>query len=186
MTLETFWKIIAEARHSNARASDIPDWLVQHLSQYPEPEIIGFHLRLRECLHGSYDAQLWLGAVILLGGCSDDSFEYFRAWLIAQGKELFDEALRDTDSLASIEDFDGEYGVPRLEGLLATPLKAFLKHAGGEEFSARDRFERLLPPNHHPALRNQELTNTRDEDIRALLPKLTARFPTPIRSRRER
>jgi hypothetical protein len=34
------------------------------------------------------------------GGCSDDGFDYFRGWLLAQGKDAFERALRDPDSLA--------------------------------------------------------------------------------------
>lgn len=186
MTHDAFWRIIDEARHSTQRASEIPDWLVDYLSHLEEREIADFELRLWECMHRSYDAHLWLGAVIVLGGCGDDSFDYFRAWLISQGRGSFESALADTDSMAVFESFDGEYGVPRLETLLSAPRKAFLKRVGGDDFVAQERFESLLPPQQHPALRNQELVSTKDEDPRVVLPRLAARFPTPVPGRRER
>jgi hypothetical protein len=186
MTADAFWEIMAEARRSTHRASEIPDWLVERLSRLEESEIVAFQSRMRDCMYRSYDAHLWLGAVIVLGRCGDDSFDYFRAWLISQGREAFESALADTDSLAGLESFDGEYGVPRLERMLYAPAKAFLRRVGGDDIAARERFESLLPPGQHPPLRNQELVNTRVEDARVFLPKLAARFPTPIRGRNER
>jgi Protein of unknown function (DUF4240) len=41
-------------------------------------------------------------------GCSDDGFEYFRAWLLAQGRDTFEKALEDPDTLAALEDPEGE------------------------------------------------------------------------------
>ena len=46
---------------------------------------------------------------MLLGGASDDAFDYFRCWLIGQGREVFEGALHDPDALAELlEDFDEE------------------------------------------------------------------------------
>lgn len=185
MTIDEFWRIIDEARYSTKRASEIPEWLINHLSQINDREIAEFDVHLRKCLDHSYDAQLWLGAVVLLGGCGDDSFEYFRGWLISQGREAFESAFADADSMATFECFDGEFGVPLLERLLYAPVKAFFKRVGSDEFAARERFESLLPPHKRPILRNQELVGTSDEDARKLLPKLAARFPNPVPSRRE-
>jgi Protein of unknown function (DUF4240) len=42
-----------------------------------------------------------LGAAsIFEGGCSDDGFAYFQGWLLLQGKEVFQAAIADPDSLA--------------------------------------------------------------------------------------
>ena len=37
-----------------------------------------------------------------MDGCSDDTFDYFRGWLIAQGKETFEKVLDDIYVNASI------------------------------------------------------------------------------------
>ena len=34
------------------------------------------------------------------GGCSDDGFEYFRGWLVAQGREYFERALGEPERAA--------------------------------------------------------------------------------------
>ncbi len=55
----------------------------------------------------AYRWDLWGAAWLLLGGASDDAFDYFRCWLIGQGREVFEGALHDPDSLAELlDDFD--------------------------------------------------------------------------------
>lgn len=45
-------------------------------------------------------------ASLILGGCSDDGFEYFRGRLIAQGREVFERSVADPDSLADLPVMD--------------------------------------------------------------------------------
>jgi hypothetical protein len=45
----------------------------------------------------TYRTDLWALAYLLRGGCSDDSFMDFRAWLILQGREAYAGALEDPD-----------------------------------------------------------------------------------------
>ena len=57
----------------------------------------------------AYAWDLWGAAAVLLGGASDDAFDFFRCWLIGQGREVFEGAVHDPDSLADLlEDFDEE------------------------------------------------------------------------------
>ena len=50
----------------------------------------------------AYQYGLWTAANVMeRGGCSDDGFMDFRAWLVAQGKEVYLAALADPDSLAN-------------------------------------------------------------------------------------
>ncbi len=78
---------------------------------------------------------------IMMNGCSDDSFDYFRGWLIAQGKDVYHAALRDPDSLVDVEavklfaqevkesggmtPLKGYYEEPRFEGILAVADYAY-------------------------------------------------------------
>jgi len=50
----------------------------------------------------AYDHDLWGAAYLLNGGCSDDGFDYFRGWLIGQGQEVYENALRDPQSLRNV------------------------------------------------------------------------------------
>jgi hypothetical protein len=39
---------------------------------------------------------------LINGGFGDDGFEYFRGWLIVQGREVFERSVADPDSLADL------------------------------------------------------------------------------------
>ncbi len=54
----------------------------------------------------AYTWDLWGAAYLINGGCSDDGFAYFRAWLISCGQSVYSSALRKPDSLSSIVDPD--------------------------------------------------------------------------------
>jgi hypothetical protein len=52
----------------------------------------------------AYDYRLWHAAYIIHGGCGDDTFWDFRAGLVALGKKVYDAALKNPDSLVSVDD----------------------------------------------------------------------------------
>jgi hypothetical protein len=54
-------------------------------------------------MHESYRADLWNVVSLVEGGCGDDWFDYFRYWLILQGKETFERVLARPETIA---DFD--------------------------------------------------------------------------------
>jgi Protein of unknown function (DUF4240) len=47
---------------------------------------------------------LWGAAYTINGGASDDGFYYFRCWLIGMGKDIYEAAVADPDSLADVVD----------------------------------------------------------------------------------
>lgn len=74
----------------------------------------------------AYRSDLWGAAYLINGGCSDDCFEYFRAWLIAMGRETYEGALGDPDSLADV----AEEGAVELEEMLYLAMEAHEARAG--------------------------------------------------------
>src|SRR5262249_4867117 len=50
----------------------------------------------------SYRNPLWAAAYLVNGGCSDDGFEYFRGWLIMQGRAVYERVVADPDALADL------------------------------------------------------------------------------------
>jgi hypothetical protein len=186
MTIETFWQAIDEARQSVVKFTDVPARLIELLSQMDEKEIIDFGSHFQNCMHLSYDANLWLAAVVIIGGCGDDKFTDFRCWLIAQGRDVFEAALADPDSLAKLENFDGDHGLPIMIYMGSVDNKAFCKRVAGDirDFDACERYESLFPLRKYPTIRNQELVNTSDEDAKVLMPQLAAKFPVGIHSQR--
>jgi hypothetical protein len=53
---------------------------------------------------------MWCAGYLMNGGCSDDVFEYFRLWVISQGREFYEKTKADPDSLAdiSVDDIMGQ------------------------------------------------------------------------------
>ena len=127
MNKDTFWELIHKAKEKcgqdmDAMANALKDWLVERGAEQAQ----AFHdiLHTYEDLANRYG--LWDAASIMKGWCSDDGFIDFRAWLIAQGKEVYLAALRDPDSLADIEvygdccfeslSYMGDYAYEQLTG----------------------------------------------------------------------
>ena len=63
-------------------------------------EIISFEVAFHRYLNEAYTWDLWGAAYVIHGGCSDDGFEYFRRWLVSRGRDVYEAALADPDSLA--------------------------------------------------------------------------------------
>jgi Protein of unknown function (DUF4240) len=107
---DTFWALIAE-HVTHEEGEPMLDALESALAVLPPAEIAGFDATLREVLAESFGWPLWGAAYLINGGCSDDGFEYFRGWLVAMGREAYEAALRDPDSLAKVIDGGAEFEV---------------------------------------------------------------------------
>lgn len=90
MPESTFWQIIQEVRkQSNHKYLLQCELLTHYLETLTKEEIIKFDRTFAVLMAKTYSYRLWEPAYALNGGCSDDAFEYFRTWLIAQGKDKF-------------------------------------------------------------------------------------------------
>jgi len=98
-----FWKLIEEARADTGLSLDIAPFLVGRLAEMDVGDIIRWARIYDVYQRLSYKMKLWAAAYVINGGCSDDGFEYFRGWLIAQGREVFLNALANPDSLAEVD-----------------------------------------------------------------------------------
>ena len=95
MDRDSFWKIIDDARNSSSDVYGVAPLIVEHLQTLESDEIISFGQNMSDILDETYRWDLWAVGYIVNGGCSDDGFEYFRAWLVAQGRERFEAALEN-------------------------------------------------------------------------------------------
>ena len=94
MTPSTFWSLIAKSKAD-------PDALQAVLRPLPEPDILAFDRIFREMVAAAYRNELWAVAYIMNGGCSDDGFEYFLAWLIGRGRKTYEAALLNPEAAAT-------------------------------------------------------------------------------------
>ncbi|WP_344047136.1 DUF4240 domain-containing protein [Streptomyces thermoalcalitolerans] len=105
-----FWELIDGSRETaggdpEEQAGLLVEWLLDC-----DPEtVLDFARHFESRYNRAYRWDLWGAAWVLLNGASDDAFDFFRCWLIGQGREVFEGALHDPDSLADLlGDFDEE------------------------------------------------------------------------------
>jgi hypothetical protein len=99
---DRFWSIIeATARHKADRAAQLKA-LRDALQDLLPDDVVAFHAAFARHVASAYSWDLWGAAYVIHGGAGDDAFEYFRRWLVAQGKSTFLRAAADPDSLAEL------------------------------------------------------------------------------------
>ena len=174
-----FWQFISEMTTND----ETSDWLVEQLAKKSTSEIIDFEIHLQNALKQSYTSNLWAGAYIILGGCSDDSFDYFRGWLIACGQEIFESAVEHPESLVNLipKFYEEDELIPEFEEILSVGLEAFsLKETGETEWDDNiwNKFDSLLDEKgHDSSMPELEFDWEDDEDeLAERFPKLWERF----------
>jgi hypothetical protein len=100
MDADTFWSYIDDARHlADGDVEDQADLLEARLALLDADEILAFARLWRLADQRAYSWGMWAAAHILNGGCDDECFEYFRWYVIGLGREVYDRAVGDPDSL---------------------------------------------------------------------------------------
>jgi hypothetical protein len=111
MDEDRFWTLIEQAR--------TPAHLHAELHRLSDEDFAAFERRHDAVFHGSYDWGLWGAAYVIDHGCSDDNFDYFRAYLISLGRDVLTTALADPDSLADVEIAEGATWEPWMSPTMA-------------------------------------------------------------------
>lgn len=170
MNTDAFWKLIETARKAAQGDTEaFIDSIREALADMPEDDIVQFKFQLTSRLHEAYTWPLWGAAYIIQGGCSDDMFEYFRAWLVAQGRAAFEKAVRDPDKIGALGlDLEDEDAFMDFESLLYVAAEVYEERTGKE-----------LPEAAYPK-GPKEPTGTPwsedGDDLSRLLPKLSKKF----------
>ncbi len=165
MTEDEFWVIVQRVRAAApAKPNGIYETLKTGLGELPLAEIQSFKRHFSENLIRAYSYDLWGAAFIIGGSCGDDMFWDFRSTLIMQGKDFFEAALVNPDSLAEAdysEENENNYPFYENYGYVAEIL---IEARGGEV--------PCIPlPDEPSGYRWKE------EELPRLYPKLTAKFP---------
>lgn len=102
-----FWTII-EAGGSKAPADPERQLAAarKRLAKLSSEEIRDFHRFFNQKVADAYTWDLWGAGYLINGGCSDDGFHYFRAWVISRGRAVYEAAVANPDSLAGLTDPD--------------------------------------------------------------------------------
>jgi hypothetical protein len=162
MPEEQFWQITGDA-HNTARGqySRQLQALKDHLTTLPNDEIVRFFNTFSALMAASYNTNVWGAAYVINGGCSDDCFEYFRQYLIAQGRDRFYAFLHNPDNCS---DWIKSESDENYEGFGYVPIEAYKIKNGSE-----------LPITYQP---NYELKgNMFDESsVERIYPRLAKKF----------
>lgn len=154
MPEKQFWEIIHSSQQKSRRDYRLQCvQLTEILESFQTDEIIQFDRTFTTLMAKSYSFRLWEPAYALNGGCSDDAFEYFRSWLIAQGRNKFYWTLKFPRLLFLIgvkelvENYEGiaycSYNAFQNKTGNTIPVKNDIEYAdGGEMFKETEAFLR--------------------------------------------
>jgi Protein of unknown function (DUF4240) len=171
-----FWRLIEESRNVDSQA----EWLTEVLIQKEIEEVLDFEFWFQKLMNESYQSRLWGAAFVLMGGCSDDTFDYFRGWLIGKGEEIYHKVLNDPEYLAEYinEDNLDEEGFPQNEELLTVGADSYTIIKTGENEWDDDIFDEMIEELEKLGL--QTATDIEfdweEEDLEKLFPILWERF----------
>ncbi len=171
-----FWSLIKKSREFDDQA----EWLTEALTQKELEEVLEFELLFQKFMNASYKSRLWGAAFVLMGGCSDDAFDYFRGWLIGQGEEVFNKVMKDPEFLAEYINKDNldDEGFPQNEELLSVGLDAYTLIKTGDSEWDDNIYDELLESLDKKGL--QLVTDIEfdweEDDLENLYPILWERF----------
>lgn len=159
-----FWALISETNQISERDAEEQIALIsERLGKFPAAEVIHFYNLFQRFKDDAYRWDMWAAAYIINGGCSDDHFNDFRGWLIAQGQEIFEAALADPESLVKLTHMEPDMEVE------------------GFDYIAPEIYERLtgkqIPfPDGRTGVYDPAGEEWEEDNLPTLLPKLWSRF----------
>lgn len=187
MDEKTFWALMDELSRRTGDRAERLSGLREELLRLPAEAVVEFQAHL-EAACDAVTMETLLRAVMRIesGLCSDDGFDYFALWLVAQGRATYEAVLADPDALADIPEVralagrdvrvwrDDEW--PEWEELDYVAKEAFDALAGEDEEAFYEALEAL-----------QEGRDTPEEDEAGVVeepetPRLDALFPVRARA----
>lgn len=126
-----FWKIVEYSiAKSNNDKSEQEKVIIEKLITYSPKQIIEFELIFRQLIIEADDYKIMGAQKIIAGYVSDDSYLYFRCWLIGKGEKIFTETLKNPEFLSeNINQGEESY----FEELMYVATNAFKIKTGKKE-----------------------------------------------------
>jgi hypothetical protein len=129
---KAFWAVIAEARAA-ADPDDIDEVvgaIEEAIAALDDEELVAFHHQFLRQYWKCYRYEIRAAAMVIGGDeASEDFYDDFCCWLIAQGQERFDKTLADPDSLAALEIVTDDLAAGEL---LDFADRTYMERTGGE------------------------------------------------------
>jgi hypothetical protein len=193
MNEKLFWEIIDQSRQKANGVIDMHcpkvGWygmrqpLIKKLSMLGVADIFTWSEILNLYRVLLFKTKVWAAGHVINGWCSDDGFGYFCNWLIAQGKDVVLNTLRDPEYLANLDTCEGRM---QFEFLSYVPVEAYLMKLGIKDMNHfYDDYNKSRPL---PEKIKEEITSgvvcaddididlSKGDDLLNLLPKLCKKF----------
>lgn len=174
MEKQEFWQLIESAKEDAKGDEHLQgETLIKNLAKLEPEQIVAFECLVCEYLIEADHFNILAAQKIIDGYVSDDTYLYFRCWLIAQGEAVFTNALRHPDTLAGVV----EDGYQEFEDLLNVATTAFEKRTGrteeDETFPRNVAFARGLDYDSGSETKGEDWT---ESQLPKMLPKLWKKF----------
>jgi hypothetical protein len=168
-----FWDLIAVACKHDVEEDFTDEWglpLVEQLMTLPPEDIVRFDRWFYDKTDALDTYDHWGAAYFINGGASDSVFYYFRCWLVGMGKQIYEAALKDPDSLADVVTDDARV---RYEAEIYAAALIAWENLGRteQEFDALDAAMGEREPE---GLHGQEWNFTRWTERKRRFPRLVA------------
>jgi hypothetical protein len=168
MDEQRFWELVESSKAAASGSFDLQaKELVAQLARLPAEEILAFDRIRQEKMVSAYSWDLWGAAYVINGGCSDDGFTDFRSWLISRGRDRYERALRDAESLADVE--------PGPDGDAEASFESF-GYVAAKAYEQKTGQRKPVQPITHPRTPSGEPWEEDHEELAARFPRLFARF----------
>lgn len=151
-----FWQLIDDANREAEDRYQFIDALTAKLTAFGAKEMRNFDKWLLTKTGELNNWDIWALAYIVRRGCGDDAFDYFKAWVVSKGKDVFETVKQmDTTKLPTLFTED-----PQLEELY---------YLAGEVFESRTSDIYVLP-----RVKQSKLTGKqwKEEELRIVYPEL--------------
>ena len=162
MTREQFWELVDQVKGTKKPEAAI----AKLLRKLTPPELISYQEHFDTLARQAYRWDLWGAAYIIGGGCSDDGFIDFRYGLIARGREIYESALANADSLADVA----------TAGEIPNELFGYAAEEVYEDITGEDEMPRPSPPRSPPKPLGEDWDFDDAGQNARRLPKLWAKY----------
>ena len=99
MTRNNFWEYVNDARKKYEDNFEAMSYLTDILTDKTNEEIFSFGITVDEIMLESYNEKLWCASYLVNGDTGEDSFDFFRLWLISQGEKTYNDVVKKPDNL---------------------------------------------------------------------------------------
>lgn len=141
MDINCFWDLIERSKIAGGTSADARTSALQDiLQELSVADLHSFVSHYNQRTSEAFRWNLWGAAYIINGGCSDDGFHYFISWLISEGRQTFETALVNPETLAELPKVD----LAENEGFEYAALK-LLEKAGLEREPHINAIQSLEP-----------------------------------------